>query len=175
MIDLTRFAQHVIGANLLASPSSPHRRSLLGPLAVGAALAILSVYSGAAVAQSASRTANGIIAYLGLLPSEIVGQSSKGHVAETAHGGARSRKGSYHVVIALFDAQTNRRIEDARVKAQVAEFGLGGTEKELEPMNIAGVTTYGNYFNLRSPGVYRITVTVRRDGKTARFQFEQRR
>lgn len=144
----------------------------LAGLAVLVALLALSVHG---AAQEASRTVEGITAYLGVMPSAIIAQSSRGHSFETAHGGAPRRASSYHLIVALYDARMNQRIEDASVKARVSEVGLGGIEKELQPMNIAGTVTYGNHFDLRSSGLYRITITAERSGKATRFQFNYRR
>jgi hypothetical protein len=51
-------------------------------------------------------------------------------------------------VAAVFDAATGERVEDAVVEARVAEPGLAGITRRLEPMLIADTVTYGNYFQL---------------------------
>ena len=66
----------------------------------------------------------------------------------------------YHVLIALFNAKTYERISGAKVTARVSEVGLSGVEKNLESMEIAGTTTFGNYFKMTGMGPFRIEVSV---------------
>jgi len=54
----------------------------------------------------------------------------------------------YHVVVAIFDANTGLRISNAQVEARVSETGHTGLRKKLEPMLIQGTVTYGDYFTL---------------------------
>jgi hypothetical protein len=71
----------------------------------------------------------------------------------------------YHVVVALFDNATGKRISGAGVKANVAEIGLSGVQKKLEPMLIGGTVSYGNYFNMPSTSnPYRINVRIELPG-----------
>jgi hypothetical protein len=94
------------------------------------------------------------------------------------HAGPAAAKGDYHVTIALFDAKTGARITGADVHARVAELGLAGEEKQLEPMQIAGTETYGNFFPMDTRGhaPFIITVTIRLPGQAEEIkaQFERR-
>lgn len=75
-----------------------------------------------------------------------------------------SAKSEWHVLIALFDSQTGRRIEQAAVLVRAAPLGLSGVEKSLEPMTVAGSVTFGNYFEFSRPGPHLISVSVRISG-----------
>jgi hypothetical protein len=49
-------------------------------------------------------------------------------------------------------------------------------EKTLEPMQIAGAVTYGNFFRMAGQATFRVTVQVRLPGTTrmTELQFEHR-
>ncbi len=84
------------------------------------------------------------------------------HRERSMHGGVPPGKHHHHVMVALFDEKTGNRITDATVTAYVAELGLAGHTKRLEPMPVADTVTYGNYFEMRVSVRYRISVQVRR-------------
>lgn len=130
------------------------RAAVLGLLLMSLAFASLIGMNAAAVAaeEGQYKTGDGIAAYLGFLPAEMV----KGH--PSMHGGAPRGPHAYHVVAALFDASSGTRITDAKVTARIAPLGLAGQEKPLEHMEIAGTVTYGTFLTL--PGVDRYTVSL---------------
>jgi hypothetical protein len=107
-----------------------------------------------------AQTAGGVTVYLGVVPAAVIRAHPGVHVEPGAHGGAPAGRHEYHVLVALFDAATGARIEDAKVTAQVSEIGFVGQRRTMEPMKIAGTVTYGNYFGLPSKGPYRIGVEV---------------
>lgn len=119
-----------------------------------------------------SKVVHGVVIYLGVLPTQMI----EGHPEKEMHGGAPKGKKRYHVVIALFDDVTLKRITGAQVKATVAEIGFGGEWKTLEPMHIAGTETYGNWFTLVDSGRYRIHLEISgikdRDRIEADFDYE---
>jgi hypothetical protein len=92
------------------------------------------------------------------------------------HGGSPATSGEYHVVIALVDAKTGTRITNATVVARVAEVGLAGQEKTLQPMEIAGTETYGDYFEMAGNGPFHISVLIRLAGTSQdiKAEFEHR-
>ncbi|MDZ4141561.1 MAG: hypothetical protein U1C48_06085 [Methylotenera sp.] len=106
----------------------------------------------------------GINIYYGLLPAQIAGKHPAIHEERTMHGGVPSGKNEYHLIVALYDA-SGKRITDADVAATVGEFGMAGTRKALEPMQIGETTSFGNYFLLRGSELYRITIEIHRLGK----------
>lgn len=131
-----------------------------------------------AAADTASdmKAAGNVRIYMGLLPSEMVRGHPNDHPEGAMHGGAPRTGGEYHVMIAVFDAKTGSRIENADISARVSEIGLAGEEKKLEPMQIAGTVTYGNYFPMAGNGPFRIRVTVHIPGQTQEItaEFEHR-
>ena len=64
------------------------------------------------------------------------------------HGGIPRSRHAYHVMVALFDAQSLQQITDADVTALVAEVGFAEEQKQLEKLTVADAVTYGNYFEI---------------------------
>jgi len=130
-----------------------------------AALVGATIVVGGVVAATAARaqetddykkTEGGLTVYFGIIPAEIVrGQP-------IMHGGAPTGPHELHIVVAIFDAASVARVSDATVTAKVSGLGLSGSEKTLEPMNIADTVTYGGFFNLPGADLYTITVSIRR-------------
>ena len=124
------------------------------------------------------KVVDGISIYLGVLPAEMILGHPDSHTEAEMHGGIPAGEHHYHVTVALFDAATGKRITAAKVKAKVSELALSGTEKELEPMRIAGAISYGNYFRMPGAGIYRIRVQVRQPGVhaiEAEFEYQHGR
>lgn len=131
-----------------------------------AACAAVVALSPAAVAYAAGdyRAVDGYAIYLGVVPAAIAQGHPPEHPERKMHGGAPRGRGQHHVMVAVFDAASGARIEDAVVTAKVGEPGLAPAQKRLEPMAIAGAMSYGNYFALSPPGPYRIELQVARPG-----------
>lgn len=133
----------------------------------------LLAFTAAGTGLEHSKVVHGIAIYLGVMPAQMI----QGHPEKEMHGGEPKGKKRYHVVIALFDDVTHKRITDAKVKATVGGIGLGGKRKTLEPMHIAGTETYGNWFTLAGPGRYRIHLEINgikdRDRIEADFDYER--
>lgn len=115
---------------------------------------------------------DGLSIYLGVIPAQLTQKHPK------MHGGGADKEHRYHVMIALFDAKSGERITDARVKATVSPLGLGGSTKPLEQIH-GEPLSYGNYFTMHKPELYRIRVEIRRgDSKhltVAKFVFQRPR
>jgi hypothetical protein len=68
-------------------------------------------------------------------------------------------------VVALFDAQTGARITDARIRAGVGDRSHNHEpDSSLEPMQIDGMMSYGNFFLLQGAGTWRIHLEILRAG-----------
>jgi hypothetical protein len=83
------------------------------------------------------------------------------------HGGVPRGRGDYHLVVAVFDAGTGARVEDAEVSVTVSEPDhLAETRVRLEPMRVADTVIYGGFAALPYPGHYTIGVELayQRDG-----------
>ena len=98
--------------------------------------------------------------YWGLVPAAIV---AKQHDIEQLHGGPPKGGGQvHHLVIALFDSATGRRIENAVVRAQLSETGVvDAPAKYVPPMTVDGQMTYGQLFSVVKEGPYQFRVFVK--------------
>lgn len=139
-----------------------------------AAIALGLAYMSPALAQESSgtRTLDGVLAYYAIVPSEIVSKHPSGHPEAKMHGGVPSDARSHHLMVALFKGKDMQRITDAQVTATVAEVGLTGRTKSLDPFTVAGALTYGNYFDFSPRTLYHVTVTVHVPGRGTRTEFE---
>jgi hypothetical protein len=127
--------------------------------------AVVAAWSAsAALGADYYKGVGGYAIYVGVLPAQVVRGHLPEHPEGKMHGGAPAGRAQYHLVVAVFDAATGARIDDAQVTARVGELGLAQVEKRLEPMPIAGAMSYGNYFPMAAPGPYRIDVRVVRPG-----------
>ena len=145
-------------------------RAAVAGFALGA---LLGAAPAAAYAAENFRSIRGFAIYLGVLPAQLVQGHATDHPESKMHGGRPRRQSQQHIVVAVFDALTGARIEDAVVTAKVAESGRAVAQKRLEPMLIAGAMSYGNYFAMPANGTYRIDVRVVRPatGKTVDATF----
>lgn len=125
---------------------------------LGAVAALVWAVTASAGHQAQHLKIGGMEIYYGMLPVELV----QGH--PTDHGGKPAGKSSVHLVVALFDSTTGRRISDAEVGVRIHELGLGDQSKKLDPMRIADTVTYGQYFRMAGPGPYRVSLSIRRPG-----------
>lgn len=129
---------------------------------VGAALLMLHASNGMlAAADPPCKVANGLAVYLRIVPAEMVKGSPLHSAEQPMHGTARAPN-EFHVLAAIFDAAAGARVSDARVAAQVSSVALSGAEKTLEPIEIAGRTTHGSFFDLPSPDLYTVKLTIER-------------
>lgn len=101
-----------------------------------------------------------IAIHLGLIPSTLIQGHPKEHTEATMHKNKGIGKNRYHLVIALFDSTSKKRITDAKVTATIQEVGFAGKTKKLEPMKIANTITYGNYFKLNRTVTYNIFIKI---------------
>ena len=157
-------------------PSTRTRFAIVIPLL--ASLAAVPAVSAAATA-SEHIVMDGVSIYFGIVPAEIVRGNPRDQPDSEMHDGPPPGEHVYHLIIALFDQQTDNRISDARVSASIAEINHPGHQRKLEPMLIAGAIAYGNYFDLPGSGPYRIVVQIRRPGQPrvieAEFVFKHAR
>ena len=133
--------------------------------------AMLWLAAAPAADAESQKTADGLTVYLGVLPTAMIQGEAEEHAAE-AHGDVPRGEHAYHVMVAIFDAESGERIEDAVVEAEVTPLGLSPMRRPLEPMRIADTTTYGNYFTMRGDGRYRISVGISRRGARAPVTLE---
>lgn len=103
---------------------------------------------------------DGVVLFWGLVPAAIVSQQ---HALEELHGGRPPGGGKInHLVLALFDARSGRRIDDAVVRAQLSEPGIvDAPARYVPPMLVNGVASYGQLFGMVQEGPYRFRVFVK--------------
>jgi hypothetical protein len=127
----------------------------------------------AALADDNYRTGDGLAAYLGVQPAQIVRGHPSAHPERRMHGGPPAGRHDYHLVVAVFDAASGARIEDAEVTAVVSGLGhVGRTSIRLEPMRLADAVTYGGFVTLPGTDQYTIAVEVLRRGQGAPVRLE---
>ena len=119
-----------------------------------------------------SRTKDGITAYFGVIPAQMVGTHPPMESGAPMHGGVPADPQARHVVVSLF-ARDGTRITDAQVTGTVrATHRTGrGEIKPLEPFTMAGELSYGNYFDFEMHRRYRIDVSVRLPDRDAPLEF----
>lgn len=128
-------------------------------------MGLITLNAGAAASDAPEtfQVVDGVAIYLGVMPAQIVQGHAREHEESKMHGGVPAGRYRDHVVVALFDNASGRRIEDAQVTAVMMELGLGAKQKTLEPMRIADSVTYGNYFEMLN-GIYHIQLRIRLAG-----------
>lgn len=116
------------------------------------------------------QTADGVTAYLGVAPSALIATHAPSHAERRMHAGLG--EGNAHVMVALFDADTGARIEDAAVEASLrGERHRGARRLRLEPMRIEDALAYGGFTTLARDR-YHLTIEARRpDRPAARLTF----
>jgi hypothetical protein len=138
------------------------RLAVLG--AVAALLSWWAVPSASAQSVDYTKSAGGFEFSLGVIPAAVVRDTLVDHHAETMHGGLPRGTRVQHVMVAIFDRGSGQRVTGATVTARVEEPGHFGNERPLEPMNVAGAVSYGNYFPMAAGRPYEIRVRARIPG-----------
>jgi hypothetical protein len=90
------------------------------------------------------------------------------------HGGPPKGGGqAHHLVVALYDSASGRRIEDAVVRAQLREIGIADEPaKVLLPMKVNDQASYGQFFIMATHGPYRFRIWVRLPQRSEEIEFE---
>lgn len=114
-------------------------------------------------AHALRQTPAQIVFHYGVVPAQVVLAHPDKHPEREMHGGAP--KSAYHVVVALFEAASGQRIAEAEVSATVTLVGSPTVTRRLEPMAIAGQPSFGGFFSLGAPGIYRLRFEARRPGR----------
>jgi hypothetical protein len=112
-----------------------------------------------------SQVVDGVTIYIGVVPSRVV----RGHpgTRETSpmHAGVPTTGRSDHVVVALFEDVTGKRIEDAQVTGSITEIGMGSDRKKFERMTTDASITYGgNFFNMPAGHDYHLKLWISQPG-----------
>lgn len=121
---------------------------------------------GGALADDNYQASDGLAVYLGIVAAAVVRGHPSSHAEGAMHGAAGSGRHQQHIVVAVFDAETGMRVENARVSARIAGLGdVGRQATELEPMTIANTVTYGGFVTLPGNDRYEIVVDISVPGR----------
>jgi len=132
---------------------------------ISAGVAMMLMIAGA-LADDGYQTADGLAVYLGIVPAAVVRGHPSNHPEGAMHGGAGSDRHQQHLVVAVFDVATGKRVENARVSATIAGLGdVGRQSLEFEPMTIADTVTYGAFATLPGNDRYEIEVDISVPGR----------
>ncbi|WP_114809059.1 hypothetical protein [Paraburkholderia kururiensis] len=145
-----------------------------------AALFMAAAVSAHAGQLDRSVTKSGLIVHFGVVPAERA-QAVEGSASAPAETVSAPARGSYHLVVALYDKPTGARIDDATVTAKVTRPGpKSGPKvqvKTLQPLKVNDTVTYGNYFDMPWQGRYRIDLSIKRkdsaDATNVRLTYDQ--
>jgi len=125
-----------------------------------------------------SQVVDGLKLDYGLIAGEAIRAHPAGHPEADMHEAPPADQRNYHVVLAVFEASSGRRIADADVSMALTgpgHPGFGSTP--MEPMKVTGQETYGRYIVLPEPGRYRLEFRVRTVGRhqpiRARFELQR--
>ena len=101
---------------------------------------------------------DGMSVYFGIIPAQLI----HGHGSMHNDGSSiKSKVYTYHVLVAIFDNDSGKRITDARLKATITPLGTKGETKKLEPMH-GDLVSYGNFFAMPEISPYTIKVEIQR-------------
>lgn len=136
--------------------------------ATGLLLLLAAVLSPARAQSRLERS--GVTLYWGLVPAAVVADK---HALADLHGGPPRGGGQvHHLVVALFDSASGRRIDDAVVRAQISETGIvDELPKYLPPMKVNDQASYGQLFGVAKEGPYRLRMWVRVPQRTDEIEF----
>ncbi|WP_052406189.1 hypothetical protein [Paraburkholderia heleia] len=115
-----------------------------------------------------SVTKSDLTVHFGVVPAENAQAVERGASApaDTQAGSASS----YHLVVALFDKSSGKRVDNVIVTAKVigpAHSAHKQTQvKPLQELRINDTVTYGNYFDMSWEGHYRIDLSIQRKDQT---------
>jgi hypothetical protein len=125
----------------------------------GWALALMCLMAAGAFAQQQERMERqGVLLHWGLMSADGLPQQ----IVEV-HGGKPVNGGKvHHLVLALFDAKTGQRIDNAIIRAQLSEPGIvDGPVKYVPLMTMKDEASYGQVFGMVRDGPYRFKVKVK--------------
>lgn len=156
------------------------RRSFGPKIAALLSAALVSVTPAHAGLDRGSVTVDSAIVYLGVVPAAQTRDYSSERTGDMRMGGAAANDvNSIHLVVAVFDHGTGRRITDAQVSARFLSERGRRWSVMLKPMTMNGAMTYGAYSNLGGNNKASIFIDVARSfgrstrNLTARFEYDR--
>jgi hypothetical protein len=133
------------------------------------AVALMCLMSAGALAQARIER-DGVVLCWGLMSSAGFSQQ---YAMEELHGGKPIYGGKiHHLVLALFDAKSGRRIDGAIVRAQLSEPGIvDGPAKYVPLMTVYDRASYGQLFGMVENGPYRFKVMVKLPDRPKQIEY----
>lgn len=167
----SRWAKVLLGrrgnvAPIVARRECIKRRAVFAALSV---VASVTTSSPVVAAEPGSlQQVDGLAIYFAAVPAEFVLGHPAEHTGRGMHGGAPDGHYVHHLLVAVFDAATGKRITDASVTA-VVRSGLHRSQGpiELGPMMLGGAQAYGGFAEMPPRDRYRIEIEVVRPGAAA--------
>jgi hypothetical protein len=132
-------------------------------------IAVVGLVKGAESAHALRQVEGGLVFHYGVIPAEVVLARLDGAVHTSAPN-------DRHLVVAVFDRNTKARVADAEVTVTVQPGKGGAVTRRLDPMKVADQPSYGGFFPLSGPGIYKFRFEARRPGAptVAAAEFEYR-
>ena len=125
-----------------------------------------------------TKVVSGLIFYYGVVEAATVRGHPPDHSEAAMHEGPPASLASYHIVLTLFEAASNKRVVDARVAVRLGRLNnSSGKWQPMDAMRDTGSESFGRYVELPDAGRYRIEFQVNTATMpkpvTARFLFER--
>ena len=156
--------------------------SISNSLKIAALIALVPVGAVPAYAglNQGSVTVDSAIVFLGVVPATQARQYSSEAAGDMTMASATANDiNSIHLVVALFDHGTRKRITDAQVSARFLGERGHRWSVMLKPMTMNGAMTYGAYSNMGGNNSASIFIDVVRpfgrstQNLTARFEYSR--
>jgi hypothetical protein len=149
----------------MKSPSCLQVARIPRTITLALALLVLTAACNKQEAPRNSQVVDGVAIHLGVVPSRNDRGDPGRHAEPTMHSPVPAAGRSDHVVVALFEDSTGKRIEDAQVIGSITEITMGSDRKTFQRMRINGTITYGSYmFNMPPGRDYHLKLWIRRPG-----------
>jgi hypothetical protein len=140
------------------------RKSVIRRALFGGLTGVILAAAGRVIAADPDEVfqrADGLVVYFAAVPAAFVLGHPAEHTGRDMHGSTPDSPYVHHLMVALFDSATGRRITNADVTAVVK----GGPQQsqariKLEPMTIGEVQAYGGFATLPPRHRYRIEIEV---------------
>ena len=138
----------------------------------GVALATMALVAQAASTDQRQRNER-ITLYYGVVPAALAQPALAPHApAPDPHGSPRPAADTHHLVVALFDNATGKRITQANVSVRYVPPRGRAISKALVPMPLGDVLSFGTTFVIPEGRGHRFVIEVHRGDIVDRFEVE---
>lgn len=135
-------------------------------------LLLVACGAGPRVVQIPGNARDGdLVAYVGIVPSAMARERMEAD-ATAQHPEVAESGDQHHLVVALFDATSGTRVEQAQVVATHLSPRRSPVRRTLSPMRTGDVISFGGEFGISKGPGHLFEIEARRPGQTpARFSF----